>query len=101
MNKIIENNIESLKELCKRFDIKVMHIFGSAASDTMDSDSDIDILIRFKELDFGDYTDNYFNLCNKLEELFRRRVDLITDRSLSNPYFIESVEKSKVLIYEA
>jgi predicted nucleotidyltransferase len=49
---------------------------------------------------YGDYADSYLNLADKLEELFQRPVDLITDKSLSNPYFINSVNRTKTLIYE-
>ena len=48
-----------------------------------------------------DYTDNYFELHYKLSDLFGRKIDLITERSLSNPYFIESINETKELIYES
>ena len=35
----------------------------------------------------------------KFEDLFRRPVDLVTDKSLSNPYFIDSVNQTKTLLY--
>jgi len=49
---------------------------------------------------FGEYADNYFDLAEKLENLLKKPIDLITLQSLKNPYFIESVDKSKKLIYE-
>ena len=50
-------------------------------------------------MDHGTYADSYFYLADIFEKIFKRRVDLITDKSLSNPYFIDSVNKTKVLIY--
>ena len=38
-------------------------------------------------------------IVDKLEQLFARSVDLVTDKSLSNPYFIDSVNQTKTLIY--
>jgi hypothetical protein len=38
-------------------------------------------------------------LHDKLEALFQRKVDLLTENSLSNPYFIESIEETKELLY--
>ena len=61
--------------------------------------SDIDLLISFKPMDFGDYADSYFDLADKFENLFQRPVVLVTDKSLSNPYFINSVNQTKTLIY--
>jgi uncharacterized protein len=101
MNKIIKDNTEALKELCKVYDIKTMYVFGSVCTDKFSDESDIDILISFKDISIEKYTDNYFELHYKLEKLFNRKIDLLTENSLSNPYFIESVEETKQLFYAA
>lgn len=101
MLNLIENNKLELQRLCEKYDIKTMYVFGSATSSDFNESSDIDMLISFKEIPFEKYTDNYFELHEKLEQLFNRKVDLLTERSLSNPYFIQSVEKTKQLLYAA
>lgn len=101
MNKIIDDKIQALRELCKRYDVKTLYLFGSVCSDKFKNDSDIDILISFKDLSIERYTDNYFELHYKLEELFNRKIDLLTENSLSNPFFIESIEETKQLLYAA
>jgi predicted nucleotidyltransferase len=101
MFNLFENNKLELQRLCEKYDIKTMYVFGSATTYEFNDVSDIDILISFKEIPFDKYTDNYFELHEKLEKLFNRRVDLLTERSLSNPYFIESVEQTKRLLYAA
>ncbi|WP_186755652.1 nucleotidyltransferase family protein [Echinicola salinicaeni] len=98
---IIKNNKQALTALCQNYGVKTMHIFGSASTDQFNESSDIDILVSFKEMSIEQYTDNYFNLHEDLEKLFSRKVDLITERSLSNPFFIEGVEKTKQLFYAA
>jgi len=40
------------------------------------------------------YTDNYFELHYKLQDLFGIKIDLLTDKSLSNPYFINEMEQT-------
>ncbi len=50
-------------------------------------------------MDYGTYADNYFLIVDKFEQLFHRSVDLITDKSLSNPFFIDSLNQTKTLIY--
>lgn len=99
MNKIVEKNIDSIIKLCELYQVKALFAFGSVCTDKFNDESDIDLLISFDELEFSIYADNYFAIANKFEELFNRPVDLITDKSLSNPYFINSVNKSKKLLY--
>jgi len=101
MQQIIRDKIPELKEICKTYDVKSMHVFGSACTDNFNEHSDIDILISFKDISIERYTDNYFELHDQLEKLFNRKIDLITENSLANPYFIESVEETKQLLYAA
>ncbi|MEQ8879906.1 MAG: nucleotidyltransferase domain-containing protein [Cyclobacteriaceae bacterium] len=101
MDSLIQRNLGKLKELCLRYDVRTMHIFGSALTEKFKESSDIDILIAFKDLPTDRYTDNFFDLHDQLEALFGRKVDLITENSLSNPYFIESIEETKQLLYAA
>ena len=101
MISIISDKILLLKSLCITYNVKTLYVFGSACTDRFNADSDIDILLSFKELSVEKYTDNYFALHEELEKLFERKVDLITENSLSNPYFIQSVEETKQLLYAA
>lgn len=98
---LVENKKLELQRLCEKYDINTMYLFGSATSNAFNDSSDIDILISFKEIPFEKYTDNFFDLHVELERLFNRKVDLLTERSLSNPYFIQSIEKTKQLLYAA
>ena len=102
MQKILKNKITELKQLCTRLKIKRLYVFGSAASDKFSESSDIDFLISFSEdLSIEEYTKNYFTLQYKLRELFNREIDIIAEKTLSNPYLIDSINESKKLIYEA
>jgi len=78
-----------------------MYVFGSASTDRFNLNSDIDILVSFKDISIEKYTDNYFELHHRLKELFGREIDLLTENSLSNPYLIESIEETKQLLYAA
>jgi uncharacterized protein len=101
MDKLIQDKIVELKILCEEYDIKTMYVFGSACTNKFTEKSDIDILISFKDITIDKYTDNYFELHYKIEALFNRKIDLLTENSLSNPYFIESIEETKQLLYAA
>ena len=101
MQKLLRDNMEPIHNLCKTHNVKSLYAFGSVTSDKFNDKSDIDLLISFKPMDFGDYADTFFLLADKFENIFSRPVDLITDKSLSNPYFIDSVNKTKTLLYES
>jgi hypothetical protein len=79
--------------------VESLFVFGSVCTNNFNEKSDIDLLVSFKPMDFGDYADTYFELVDKFENLFQRPVDLVTDKSLSNPYFINSVNQTKTLLY--
>ena len=100
MHKIIRKNIAKIKTLCITYNVKSLFAFGSVCTDEFNNSSDIDLLISFNPMDYADYADNYFLVADKFEDIFQRSVDLVTDKSLSNPYFIDSVNLTKTLIYE-
>ena len=99
MNKIINDNIDKIRTLCLNHNVKYLFAFGSVCTDKFNNSSDIDLLISFNSMEYGDYADNYFLVADKFEKIFDRSVDLVTDKSLSNPYFIDSVNQTKTLIY--
>ncbi|MCU0379060.1 MAG: nucleotidyltransferase domain-containing protein [Bacteroidales bacterium] len=101
MNKIIEGKEREIRDLCKQYDVKSLYLFGSGSTGKLKKSSDIDILVSFQDISIERYTDNYFELHYKLEELFKRKIDLVTVNSLANPFFIKSIEETKILLYAA
>lgn len=101
MHRLILDKKKEISKICESFDVREMYIFGSACTDKFNPNSDIDILISFKDIPIEKYTDNYFELHHRLEKLFGRKIDLLTEYSLSNPYLIESIEETKQLLYAA
>lgn len=100
MNSIIQGQLGKIRALCKQHKVKSLYSFGSVNTPEFTDKSDIDLLIDFEAgISVEDYTDNYFSLREKFAQLFKRDVDLVTRRSLSNPFFIREVEQSKRLIY--
>ncbi len=99
MHRLLSENIESIKELCLNHNVKNLYAFGSVCTDKFSDSSDIDLLVSFNPMEFGEYADNYFQTADDFEGLFHRPVDLVTDKSLSNPFFIESLNETKILLY--
>jgi predicted nucleotidyltransferase len=101
MHRVIETNRQALAELCLRFHVRRLDVFGSAAAGDLRADSDLDFLVEFRPVDLMTVADQYFGLLEALQRLFGRPVDLLTNRSLKNPYFVDSVEQTRQLVYAA
>lgn len=99
MQKLLKENMEGIQELCSKHNVKSLFAFGSVCTDQFNENSDIDLLVSLNPMDYGDYADTFFVLAEKFEDLLQRPVDLITDKSLSNPYFIDSINRTKTQIY--
>lgn len=98
--KLIELNLEKIYELCRKYKVKTLSVFGSILTDRFNDESDVDFLFRFEpEVDYNNYADLYFELLDELKLLFGREVDLVDEKTLRNPYFIAEVESTKQLIY--
>ena len=99
---LIQNNLGDIIAACKKHHVRTIALFGSAAKNAMNEDSDIDLLVEFSDdIDVLDYADNYFSLLDQLQEILNRKVDLVTSRSLKNPVLKEEVYQSKVDLYAA
>lgn len=103
MQPIVEQHKKTLRNICEKLKVKRLYAYGSVvSSDRFHEHSDIDFLISFDDhISPKEYSENYFQLQYKLRKLFNREIDITTERSLSNPYFVEHINKNKVLIYEA
>ena len=100
---LIEKNLPMITELCKKYRVKTLSVFGSVLTDRFNEQSDVDFLVTFlphnpDDMDF-DYCRNYWDLQDSLEELFRREVDLVEEEGLRNKYFITNVNRTKQLLY--
>ncbi len=87
--------------LCKDHKVKYLYAFGSSVSDTFNPDkSDIDLLVEIDSKDPIEKGENLMSLWDLFEEFFKRRVDLLTDSSIRNPFLRKSIDSTKVLIYD-
>lgn len=99
--KLIETNIRRIIELCKLYKVKSLYVFGSILTSHFSADSDVDLLVKFNKehISLADYADNYFDFQFALEDLLKRKVDLVCDDAIKNPYFRQEVDSKKELIY--
>ncbi len=98
----LEGKPEQVSELCRRFNVNRLEIFGSAATGEFDpASSDLDFIVDFGDRPLGPWASHLVDFAEALELLFGRRVDLITPRSIRNLYFRQSVDASRRVVYEA
>ena len=96
---LIENHNKDIQNLCKAHKVKSLYAFGSVLTDKFNSESDVDFIVDFQQLDVLDYGDNYYNLKFSLENILERNVDLLEEKAIKNPYFKKTVNQNKKLIY--
>ncbi len=101
---LITEKHSALAEVCRRFNVRRLELFGSATSqrDFDPERSDLDFLVEWPpNQDLGPWLAHYFDLKTELEGLFNRRVDLIMASAPKNPFFIAEMNRTRQLVYEA
>ena len=102
MHFIIRNKIKELSGICKSFKVKRLYIFGSINTDTFDEqESDIDLIVELDQMDPIEKGETLMKLWDRFEELFGRKVDLLSKTKVRNPYLQKGIDTTKKLIYEA
>jgi len=82
---------EHEQEIRERFSVRRIGVFGSFARSEAGAESDVDVLVEFERPTF----DNFMELCFYLEDLFERKVELVTPDSLSQ-YILPYVNREVV-----
>ncbi len=99
--KIIETNIHKIIDLCRRFHVRRLWVFGSILTPRFSDQSDIDLCVDFdrNQIELYDYANNFFGFLYALEELLGRKIDITEDSAVRNPYFREELNQTRKLIY--
>jgi predicted nucleotidyltransferase len=102
MHPMITRKREGILDLCRRYHVRRLELFGSANGDRFTPElSDVDFLVQFMPLEGRAYPDAYFGLLRDLEALLGRPIDLLSAPVIRNPYLRKSIEKSRELVYSA
>jgi uncharacterized protein len=94
-------NISRLFELCKKYSVTSLSVFGSALREDFNETSDIDFLVDFGPTATFSPSSQFFGLLFELQDLYGRKVDLVERSGIKNPYFKQSVEENEVRVYAA
>ena len=91
--------IPRIRQLCERHKVGRLYAFGSALTDRFSADSDVDLVVDFDKQAIADYFINYFVFKYSLEDVFNRKVDLLEEQAIRNPYLRQNIDRNKQLIY--
>ncbi len=102
MPTLIDPQLAEVSALCRRYGVRKLELFGSATNANFDQQrSDLDFLVDFDSGGDESLFHRYFGLKEAFEALFGRNVDLVMVGALENPYFIDSVNKTRQPVYAA
>jgi predicted nucleotidyltransferase len=102
MESLIERHLGEIANLCRRFAVRRLAAFGSILREDFDPvQSDADFLVEFEPLPAAVRIQNYLNLREALGSLLSRRIDLVEDGSIRNPYILRKVNEQQRLLYAA
>ncbi|MBW4040393.1 MAG: hypothetical protein HIU91_16350 [Acidobacteria bacterium] len=103
MQDFIAAKREEIANICRKHHVLRLAVFGSAVRDDFNpATSDIDFIVEFEDGIGPDaYFDNKTSLIGSLRDMFGRSVDLLTWKSVRNPYFLDEVTATQEQLYAA
>ena len=101
MHALIEQHREAITDICRRYAVRRLEVFGSAARGT-DFDpetSDADFLVEFVRESGMRPLEQYFGLAEALEQALGRQVDWVEPGAIRNPYIRASIDRAREVVY--
>jgi predicted nucleotidyltransferase len=100
VTELVERHRAALADLCRRYGVERLYLFGSGTSDHLQPGSDLDFLVEMADRQpNAAYARRYLGFAEELEHLFARRVDLLTEQAVRNPYLRREIQATRELVY--
>lgn len=96
---VLEKNNQAIQQLCKQHKVRRLYAFGSVLTEHFSKESDIDLMVTFHAMDVAQYADNYFTFKFSLQDVLHHPIDLLEEKAIKNPYFLQSVSQKRQLVY--
>lgn len=101
LHPVLGSKLNEVKNILKQNNVLKAYAFGSVCTDKFNDESDIDLLVNFDpKLDPLSRGEKYWIIEESLQQLLNRSIDIVSEASLTNPYFIKVLNKTKTVIYE-
>ncbi len=102
MRSPLDGKEKGLEELCRRYHVRKLYLFGSSLRSDFDPErSDLDFLVEFDDPPDGRAARQYFGLLGELRALLGRPVDLVDADAIRNPWFRKSLEATRRELFAA
>jgi uncharacterized protein len=103
MHASIEQHRDEIADICRRFGVRRLEVFGSAAraTDFHPATSDADCLVEFEPGNGQPFLRRFFGLETALSQLLGRPIDLVEPRAVRNRYIRASIDRAREIIYRA
>ena len=103
MHRVIHEKRADIAALCRRYRVRHLEVFGSAArGDDFDpASSDADFLVEFEPQSDLPALEEFFGFQAELSRLLERPVDLVEARAVRNPYVLANINRTRELVYAA
>lgn len=102
MVRVLSDKQQAIAEICARFGVVRLDVFGSALRDDFrPGESDVDLLVEFAPMEPHALADAYFGLLDELRELLGGQVDLVMADAVTNRFMVREIERTKQLLYAA
>jgi predicted nucleotidyltransferase len=99
---LIEEHLTDIANLCRKHRVRRLELFGSAVRGGFDPrKSDLDFFVEFTDYTAPTIADQWFGLQEDLQAVFSLPVELVSLRTVSNPYFLEVANREKVVLFAA
>ncbi|MFQ5455310.1 MAG: nucleotidyltransferase family protein [Nitrospirota bacterium] len=96
----IEQIKSNVKNICPKYGVKSLNLFGSVARGDYRETSDMDFLVEFDDAEPKDYSKRFFGLLHSLEDIFQCNIDMLTVRSIRKKTLRNKIEKDRICLYE-
>lgn len=94
--------MKEIDQLCRKYEVKELAVFGSALRNDFSDDSDVDFLVSFIDNDASPWMGKFTDVKEDLERLLHRSVDVVDQRGIEqsrNPYRKSRILKSARVVY--
>jgi hypothetical protein len=99
---ILKDKHQAIAELCTRYGVRRLDVFGSAVRDDYrPGESDVDLLVEFGPLEGYAKAQAYFDLLDELRVLLGTDVDLVMVGAVKNRYIARDIERTKQVLFAA
>lgn len=96
---IISQHIDQIVNLCQKNKVNSQFAFGSVTTNEFTNESDIDLVVDIEDNDPVRYTEKYYNLKFRLEEILKRKIDLLEMKAIRNRFLKNEIDRTKIQVY--